>query len=108
MNLKQSLAKSMLKGFAVFSLLVFFGAYVNANQTVEFGGDREVVEGSAIEVFSNTDCDTVPEGEFPTGAIVQHIGGGTEFTDKPVKVSKAFDFALGKSWVGVNGVTLCK
>ncbi len=110
MNLKQSLTKSLLKGFVAFALIIVFGAYINANQSVEYGGDRPVVDGSSVEVFSNTDCDDVPTGEFPTGVVIRFVDGHVEFSDSPGDTNYFFKVAVGE--LPLNPIyrefTLCK
>lgn len=107
-TLRQRIATKVAHNLLAVLALIAVGVISEATASYEYQPDtRPVVPNSPAAVLA--DCHPVPEGAFPTAAVIRKTDGSAVMVTAPAKVSKAFDTALGeRTWAGVSAVTLCR
>lgn len=88
-------------------VLLFVSMWTMSGMSQGAEVERPMPAGSPTAVLAK--CVPTVEGQFPTGVVLQKIGGGTRLATNPVVVDKALHVALdGEKWNGVRVLNFCK
>lgn len=105
MNFFKATARNFGHLVLVLSCLLVAGLFGMASEK-NIQADRPDAANSPALVMS--ECEATVTGVFPTGAVVQKIGGGTYMVRNPKRVDSLLVKALDDKLVGIRVISFCK
>lgn len=105
MNFFKATARNFGHIVLVLSCLLVAGLFGLASEK-NIQADRPDAANSPALVMSK--CEVATNGVFPTGAVVQKIGGGTYMVRNQKRVDNILVKALDDKLVGVRVISFCR